>query len=116
MMAMRSPRARPRRDRPVAEARTSASICVQVQVCQIPKSLCRIAGRLGKRAALRTRNFANVSGPASGTLSFVARAESVRSREVARAAVRRIRERAEQRKLGRFDLSEWKSYRDEGRA
>jgi prevent-host-death family protein len=39
----------------------------------------------------------------------------IRSREAARAAVRRIRERAEQRKLGRFDWSEWKSYRDEGR-
>jgi prevent-host-death family protein len=39
----------------------------------------------------------------------------IRSREAARAAVRRIRERAEQRKLGRSDWSEWKSYRDEGR-
>jgi prevent-host-death family protein len=39
----------------------------------------------------------------------------VRGREEARAALRRIRERAEQRKLGRFDWSEWKSYRDEGR-
>ena len=37
------------------------------------------------------------------------------SREEARAAVRRIRERAEQSKLGRFDWAEWKSYRDEGR-
>jgi prevent-host-death family protein len=40
----------------------------------------------------------------------------VRSREEARAAIRRIRERAEQRKLGRFDWSEWKSYRDEARS
>ena len=40
----------------------------------------------------------------------------VRSREQARAALHRIRERAEQRKLGRFDWSEWKSYRDEGRS
>lgn len=37
------------------------------------------------------------------------------SREEARAAVRRIRERAEQSKLGHFDWSEWKAYRDEGR-
>jgi prevent-host-death family protein len=37
------------------------------------------------------------------------------SREAARAAIRRIRERAELRKLGHFDWSEWKSYRDEGR-
>jgi prevent-host-death family protein len=42
-------------------------------------------------------------------------AQPVRNREIARAAVRRMRERAEQRKLGRFDWSEWKSYRDEGR-
>ena len=33
----------------------------------------------------------------------------------ARAAVRRIRERAEQLKLGRFDWAEWKAFRDEGR-
>jgi prevent-host-death family protein len=37
------------------------------------------------------------------------------SREQARAAVLRIRERAEGQKLGRFDWSEWKSWRDEGR-
>jgi prevent-host-death family protein len=42
-------------------------------------------------------------------------ARPVRNREAARAAVRRIRERAEQLKLGRFDWSEWKSFRDEGR-
>jgi prevent-host-death family protein len=36
-------------------------------------------------------------------------------REAAKAAVQRIRARAEQRRLGRFDWSEWKSYRDEGR-
>ncbi len=33
----------------------------------------------------------------------------------ARAAIRRIRERAEQLKLGPFDWAEWKKYRDEGR-
>ena len=36
-------------------------------------------------------------------------------REEARAAVDRIRTRAEQRKLGRFDWAEWKAFRDEGR-
>ena len=36
-------------------------------------------------------------------------------REAARAAVRRIRERAEKQKLGRFDWLEWKEYRDAGR-
>jgi prevent-host-death family protein len=42
-------------------------------------------------------------------------ARPVRSREVAWAAIQRIRGRAERLKLGRFDWSEWKSYRDEGR-
>lgn len=37
-------------------------------------------------------------------------------REAARAAVRRMRERAERQRLGRFDWSEWKAYRDEGRS
>ena len=37
------------------------------------------------------------------------------SREEARAAIQRIRARAEQRKLGHFDWPEWKAYRDEGR-
>jgi len=36
-------------------------------------------------------------------------------REEARAAVRRLRERAERLRLGQFDWSEWKSWRDEGR-
>jgi len=36
-------------------------------------------------------------------------------RDEARGAVRRIRERAEQRKLGHFEWPEWKAYRDEGR-
>jgi hypothetical protein len=43
-------------------------------------------------------------------------AQPIRNREQARAAIQRIRERAEQYKLGPFDWSEWKSYRDEGRA
>ena len=42
-------------------------------------------------------------------------ARPIRSREQARAAIQRIRERAEQRKFGPFDWSAWKSYRDEGR-
>jgi prevent-host-death family protein len=40
----------------------------------------------------------------------------VNNREVARAALARIRSRAEQSRLGSFDWSEWKSYRDEGRS
>ena len=39
----------------------------------------------------------------------------VRNRDQARAALQRMRERAEQQKFGRFDWDEWKSYRDEGR-
>jgi prevent-host-death family protein len=39
-----------------------------------------------------------------------------RNREAARAALDRIRSRAEQSRLGSFDWSEWKSYRDEGRS
>lgn len=37
------------------------------------------------------------------------------NRAEARAAVARIRARAEQQKLGRFDWNEWKAFRDEGR-
>jgi prevent-host-death family protein len=42
-------------------------------------------------------------------------AEAGFNREEARAAILRIRARAEQLKLGRFDWAEWKAYRDEGR-
>lgn len=37
------------------------------------------------------------------------------NREEARAAIQRIRERAEKSRLGRFEWAEWKTYRDEGR-
>jgi len=37
------------------------------------------------------------------------------NRDEARAAVRRIRERAERLKSGPFDWEEWKTFRDEGR-
>jgi prevent-host-death family protein len=42
-------------------------------------------------------------------------AKGAPSRDEARAALHRIRERAEKLKLGPFDWSEWKAYRDEGR-
>ena len=42
-------------------------------------------------------------------------ARPVRSRDQAREALQRMRARAEQRKLGRFNWNEWKAYRDEGR-
>ncbi len=37
------------------------------------------------------------------------------SRGEAPAAIRRLRERAEAARLGRFDRVEWKTYRDDGR-
>ena len=37
------------------------------------------------------------------------------NRDQARAAIKRIRDRAEKLKLGPFEWSEWKSYRDHGR-
>ena len=42
-------------------------------------------------------------------------ARGTRNPEAARAALARLRARAEARKLGRFDWEEWKAYRDEGR-
>jgi prevent-host-death family protein len=45
----------------------------------------------------------------------IARLARMRSREQALAAIQRIRQRAEACKLGRFDWTEWKAYRDEGR-
>jgi antitoxin (DNA-binding transcriptional repressor) of toxin-antitoxin stability system len=41
--------------------------------------------------------------------------EGATDRQAARAAVRRIRERAERLKSGPFDWEEWKLFRDEGR-
>jgi prevent-host-death family protein len=43
-------------------------------------------------------------------------AKPSRNRAVARAALERRRSRAEQSRLGGFDWSEWKSFRDEGRS
>lgn len=42
-------------------------------------------------------------------------AHAIRDRTEARAAIERIRGRAELLKAGTFDWGEWKSYRDEGR-
>ncbi len=42
-------------------------------------------------------------------------AEGAINRDQARAALRRIRERAERQKLGPFEWREWQAYRDEGR-
>ena len=40
---------------------------------------------------------------------------AVADREAARAAIKRMRERAKAQQLGPFDWQEWKAYRDEGR-
>ena len=37
------------------------------------------------------------------------------NRDHARAAIRRVRESAEKLKLGPFEWTQWKSYRDDGR-
>lgn len=42
-------------------------------------------------------------------------ARPARAPDTARAALQRLRARAEARQLGRFDWQEWKAYRDEGR-
>ena len=42
-------------------------------------------------------------------------AQAAVGRGEAHAAIRRIRERAEALKLGRFDWAEWKTFRDDGR-
>lgn len=42
-------------------------------------------------------------------------ARAIPGREGARAAVRRLRERAEARNSGAFDWAEWKAWRDAGR-
>jgi prevent-host-death family protein len=42
-------------------------------------------------------------------------AKSAPNRDEARAALRRIRDRAEKLGLGPFDWAEWRAYRDEGR-
>src|SRR3990172_12358894 len=61
MMASESPRSSPSLRRPTAKARTSSRMCAQVQVCQMPKSLWRIAGRLACALALRSSSFGTVS-------------------------------------------------------
>ena len=56
-----SPRRSPSAWRPIASARTSSSCSAQVQLCQMPKSLWRMAGRSPSLSALRRRYFGNVS-------------------------------------------------------
>jgi len=81
-------------------------------------------GQIAIPAAVREK----IAAPASGLFDVVAEdgkivlnpqtteaAVAEDQRAEARAALQRIRARAEARKLGAFDWREWKSYRDEGR-
>src|ERR1044071_2551921 len=65
MIAILSPRLSPSSIRPTENARISSSICAHVQVCQMPRSLWRIAGRDANLVALRISNFGNVSAPSA---------------------------------------------------
>src|ERR1700738_3106925 len=60
-MAIVSLGCNPSRCKPAAYARTISVTWVQVHVCQIPRSLCRNAGRLPNCAAFRRSNLGNVS-------------------------------------------------------
>src|SRR5258706_8254583 len=59
-----SPRLKPCAARPLARARTSLANCSQLQVCQMPRSFSRIAGRPGRTRAWCISSFGNVSRPA----------------------------------------------------
>src|SRR5438876_641085 len=66
MMARCMPRLKPCAARPQASARTSSAYCCQVQVCQMPRSFSRIAGRAPRTRAWCISSFGNVSSvPAS---------------------------------------------------
>src|SRR5690242_16404587 len=58
---------------------------LQVQLCQIPRSLCRMAVRAPNMRALRTSNLGNVSAPAA---AFSATALPSRAAALARAQLR----------------------------
>ena len=77
-----------------------------------------IVGRVSKAVPQRPQSAGREDPRAQRHGKEVARlvpAKSGFNREEAHAAVRRIRERAEELKLGPFDWSEWKAFRDEGR-
>src|ERR1700687_1316616 len=46
-----------------------SSISAQVQVCQMPRSFCRIAGRAPYKLALRTNSLGNVSAGAAAIVA-----------------------------------------------
>src|SRR5262245_17084519 len=65
MMATVSPRLRSSLRSPMLSARTSANKRAQLQVCQMPKSLWRMAGRSACTRALKMRSLGNVSSASS---------------------------------------------------
>src|SRR5262245_39659906 len=66
MTERRSPRLKPSAARPSAKSRTSSWYWRHVQVCQIPRSFSRIAGRAPKSRAFRCNSLASVLS-ATGT-------------------------------------------------
>src|SRR4029453_1229666 len=72
MTDSRSPRPKPRAARPRARSRTSSWYWRQVQVCQIPRSFSRMAGRFPSSRALRCSRRGSVVR--SATLPSVGRA------------------------------------------
>src|SRR6266850_4498459 len=66
MTDSRSPRLKPRAARPSAKSRTSSWYWRHVQVCQMPRSFSRIAGRSWRSRALRCSSRASVVS-ATGT-------------------------------------------------
>src|SRR5712664_905479 len=70
--AMWSPRLRPCSASPQARKRASSANCFQVQVCQMPRSFSRIAGRSPRAWAWCTSSFGNVSSvPMSIAIEFL---------------------------------------------
>src|SRR6267378_677226 len=69
MTDSRSPRVNPRAASPSAKARTSSWYWLHVQVCQMPRSFSRIAGRSRKSRAFLCSSLASVvsaTGPSGG--------------------------------------------------
>src|SRR5574341_1917195 len=54
MTESRSPRAKPSAASPRAKSRAFSQYCAQVNVCQIPRSFSRMAGRAPRSRALRS--------------------------------------------------------------
>ena len=70
-MAMVSPRLRPSRDEADRIGAHLVEQLAQVQVCQMPRSLCRIAGRLPK-PGVADHNFGKVVSLESATVMATA--------------------------------------------